>query len=226
MTLPTLDPHPHGCPLGIAATPEEMTDVVRGVCHKLRDLVSPVLHVIDPSKGERYPILSLYTAEGDERARVVLFPGWETNRHSSRWRLGFGRQAALLERISRSGVSGEKMHAEPQSEPDVDGPLVLSLACTAAEVESRVHDLYTYLGDRIRITVAAHESSALGTPLPTVPVVRLYSPFDASSPRVVLIPAWTGRIERRRDLFLGAERERLLELPGDEVEAEDFIGVL
>ncbi|MCA9567576.1 MAG: hypothetical protein KC656_07025, partial [Myxococcales bacterium] len=59
MTLPSLDPHPLGCPIGIALTPSEMQKAVAVICLKLRDIAFSTVHVVNPSKGEAYPMLNL-----------------------------------------------------------------------------------------------------------------------------------------------------------------------
>ncbi|MFT4626194.1 MAG: hypothetical protein ACI8PZ_004870 [Myxococcota bacterium] len=226
MTLPPLDPHPHGCPLALAVTPAQMPDAVRGICRKVSDLLSPALHVIDPSRGHRYPILSLYASESDPTPRIVLFPGWESNSGSRRRRIGFARQVTLLQRITEAGVHGEAVNVENGDDPDSDPPLTISLACTAVHMPGQVRDLYDYLGDRVRMTVTLVDG---GPGAGEVPVLRVYSPFRDQSPRLVLVPAWTGIAERSAARIAPKHRDSLVEELADgsagEVEVEDYLGL-
>jgi hypothetical protein len=226
MTLPNLDPHPHGCPLGIAATPDEMPEVIRGVCHKLRDLLYPSIHVVNPSRGESYPILNLYDSDAATRARVVLFPGWESKVRSRRRRIRYGRQAMLLGRIADAGVGGEAVSVDSAPDPDSDAPLELSLACTADQIPERLRDLYTYLGDRVRLTVTTLASRQAEKGWPHLRVVRLYSPFNDTQPRVVFLPLWAGVVERPTHMIDAQQNALILREAArrdvEEVEVEDF----
>lgn len=197
MALPSLDPHPYGCPICVATTPANMPEVITAVYLRLRDLLFPSVHVINPSKGQSYPILNLHVDEEDERPRVVIFPGWEDNRESVKRRLGFGRQMTLLKRIHDAGVRGERLEDWRGSAPsmDEDEPLNLSVAVPAPRMVDIVHDLYDYLGDQLRMTVTTVEQEQ-GLDLH---VLKLYAPTQEKKPRIVLLPGWTTATERASD---------------------------
>lgn len=191
-----LDPHPYGCPLGLACTPSEMPDRVLQIVLRLRDLTSPTVHVVNPSRGASYPILNLYADADDARPRVVLFPGWEDDRASVRRRLDYGRQLTLLQRIHDAGVPGEQLEHWHGEALDglADRPLLLPMAVTAPRMLGVAHELFDALGDVLRITIAA-------LPRPDGPdlqAVRVYAPGEAR-PRLVLLPGWSTSAEAPRD---------------------------
>lgn len=188
MTLPNLDPHPLGCPVGIAVTPVEMQQAVAVFCLKLRDIAISTVHVVNPSKGDAYPMLNLLSDRSDERPRLVLFPGWEDK--GRRRRISWKRQDTLMKRISQAGVEAEVI--EPDDIEGDDGkPFEVSLAAPASEMDSLIHDLDDYLGDIARLTVTTLERHN-GV---DIRVVKLYAPNSESTPRIVFYPGWTGSKE-------------------------------
>lgn len=187
-----LDPYPLGCPLGIAYTPEHIQPIVASLCVKLRDLLRPTVHVVNPSKGKRYPLLNLHLDAGSPR--IVVFPGWEDNVESPKSRVTYARQVKLLARIHDAGVPGETIDAyvgervtASRFDPDTS-PLLLNLAASASEMVPRIHDLAAYLGDVVRMTVSVLEQRSG----PPIHVVRVYAPTDEPRPRVVMFPGWSG----------------------------------
>jgi hypothetical protein len=184
-----------------------MGDVIRSICSRVADLFHPALHVINPSRGESYPILSLYGSEGEEVPRLVFFPGWEDNAASKKRRLGFARQTTLLSRIHDAGVRGEEVE-EKAGEPATPGRL--SLATTAQGMDGIVHDLTTFLSDRVRVTVMTVPSRRSRKGWPDLKVVYLYSPFDDENPRLVLFPAWSGMAERASERIETLHQDMLL----------------
>ncbi|MEZ4319823.1 MAG: hypothetical protein R3F61_20090 [Myxococcota bacterium] len=188
MALPALDPHPLGCPLGIALTPEEMQAAVVQICLHLHDLVFPTVHVVNPSKGQSYPMLNLHRQRGDGRPRLVIFPAWEDQERSRR--VGWKRQATLMKRIADAGVEGETLDLN-EKERESDGPFEVSLACTATEMQSMILDLNAYFGDLVRLTVGTI-TQAEG---PDLRVVRMYAPNAEKKPRIIFYPGWTGVTE-------------------------------
>lgn len=191
-----LDPHPFGCPLGLACTPSEMPDRVLQVVLRLRDLTFPTVHVVNPSRGASYPILNLYAHADDPRPRVVLFPGWEDDRASVRRRLDYGRQLTLLRRIHDAGVPGEQLeqwHGDAL-EGLVEVPFEVPMAVTAPRMVGVAHELFDAMGDLLRITVATVPRPAG----PDLHVVRLYAPNEAR-PRLILFPGWWSALESPRD---------------------------
>lgn len=207
MALPALDPHPFGCPICLAHTPAQMPEVITQLVLKIRDLLFPSVHVINPSRGQSYPILNLHVDEDDDRPRVVLFPGWEDNRGSARRRLHYGRQVTLLQRIHDAGVRGERMEdwrGEPL--PGVqDEPLQLCLAVTADGMLDAARDLNEYLGDQLRVTLTQVPQEHG----PDLVITRLYAPNREKNPRLVLFPAWRGVVENPSDRL---ERDDLAEI--------------
>lgn len=223
MGLPQLDPHPFGCPVGLAHTAAEMRELIGGVSMRLRDLLHPTIHVINPSKGAPYAILNLHADSAENRARVVLFPGWEDNKETKRRRLKFTRQHALLKRIVDAGVPGESLedYRADLRPDDHRAPVHVSLDCTAADMDARIHDLYDYLGDYLRITVAVLTQ---GTRMPPIRILRLYGVAEERVPRVVLFPGWVGteevegqriRAEQRAALLVEMERKGVQELAAE-----------
>ncbi|MEQ1503258.1 MAG: hypothetical protein ABMB14_13560 [Myxococcota bacterium] len=197
--MPTFDPHPFGCPIGLRVTPTEMPDVVVAVCVKLRDLLHPSIYVIRPSKGQPYPVLFLHRDPHDHAPRVVLFPGWEDDRRPSGRVIDYGRQITLLERIAGAGVAGESLESyrgsasRPSNAP---GPVLLPLAGEPGEVDLVLHDLHEHLGDTLRNTITRVPS---GLPAGDAPLVRSYVHAGEVRPRVVWYPAWAAETDDRID---------------------------
>jgi len=171
-----------------------MPDLILGVCSKLGDILHPTIHVITPSKGSAYPILSLYVDDDDPKPRMVLFPGWEAKKRSSKRRLNYGRQMTLLKRITDAAVHGETLDEwrNNMPVPQVDGPMLVSLALSAPLMEGFITDLDDILGDHLRMTV---QTIADG-PLP-MHVVKVYAPTRESQPRLILFPGWTSATESK-----------------------------
>lgn len=169
----------------------------------MADLFSFSVHVVEPSRGQAYPLLNLLT-DDQERPRVVLFPGWEDARR--RRRVDYKRQALLLQRIHSNGVTPEPVE-ELAIGADHDDPLILRLACTAARMPQAICDLDDYLGDTLRITVQTLDPRS---PIP-LRVVRLYAPTSESAPRLIAIPGWRAAAERRQDAFVDDDSYELLE---------------
>jgi hypothetical protein len=188
MALPTLDPHPLGCPLGLALTPEEMQPAVIRLCVKLRDLIFPTVHVVNPSRGRSYPMLNLHTHRGSETPRLVIFPGWEDDKRERR--LDWKRQATLMKRIRDAGVEGETLDLGDKEADDRE-PAEFSLACTAAQMDGAIHDLNDYFGDVVRITISTVKQQSKSD----LKVIRLYAPNAEAAPRLVFYPGWTGDTE-------------------------------
>jgi hypothetical protein len=218
------DPHPLGCPVGLAVTPAEMTDVVSRIYLQLRDLVQLSVHVITPRRGDPYPILNLYADADDAAPRMVWFPGWETNRIVPKRRIDYSRQTTLIQRIHEAGVEGESL----EQYQGVQGgrtaaPLQLCLGYPETALSTVLVDLDAKLGDLVRMTATTLTGS--GAEGGRITAVRLYAPVDEDGPRVVLWPGWFGshenpgtRItdEKRAGLWdrlrLGKEKETPLEL--------------
>ena len=216
MALPALDPHPYGCPISAVATAEDMPDLILGICSKLADILHPTIHVIHPSKGSSYPILSLYVDDGDPKPRLVLFPGWEAKKRSAKRRLDYARQMTLLQRIVDAGVHGETLDQwrNLMPIPAVDGPLMVSMALSAPLMEGFVTDLEDILGDHLRMTVQTIQDG----PLP-MHVVKVYAPTAESQPRLILFPGWSSAIERKGD-DIGAEQRVAIVGASEEEEGE------
>lgn len=203
MALPTLDPHPLGCPLGLALTPDEMQTAVARICLKLRDLVFPTVHVVNPSKGKSYPMLNLHTHKGSPTPRLVIFPAWEDPKYQRR--LNWKRQATLMKRIRDAGVEGETLDLGDKESDDTLEPAEFSLGVTAADMDSAIHDLNDYFGDVVRITVATISQ----TSKPDIKVVRLYAPNGEQAPRLVLYPGWTGTDEEEVNRVTDEMRQKM-----------------
>lgn len=224
MSLPTFDPHPYGCPLSLGCTPSEMPDRVLQIVLRLRDLLFPTVHVVNPSRGASYPLLNLHARADDDHPRVVLFPGWEDDRASVRRRLDYGRQFTLLQRIQEAGVRGEQLE-QWRGEPldgGSDEPVLLPVAVTALQMTGVIHDLQAYLGDLLRVRVL---------PLPRasgadLQVVRLYAPTDEALPRLMLYPAWASAAETPRGRVSHEQiAARLASEPTQEVSASELLGL-
>lgn len=198
-----LDPHPLGCPLMLAHTPAQMREVVTRICQKLRDVAQPTVHVVNPSKGQSYPILNLHGPDGGA-PRLVVFPAWEDNAQSAKRRVTWGRATTLIQRIHDSGVRGETLESFGAFDAStIAEPYAMCIAATADAMDAAVFDLQSALGDVARITVAS-------VPQPNAPdlqIVRIYATKELM-PRLVFAPAWRGTEERpdqRVDLkLLGA----------------------
>lgn len=189
MDFPALDPYPYGCPVGVFATPSEMSGVVRTLCLKLRDLVHTSIHVIRPSRGAPYPVLSLFAEESDAVARIVLFPAWEIDRRDPKRRLGYERQITLLRRLHEGGVKGE---AIPHTDaPSQSGIAVVALAAEPAQMNAIAGDLADRLGDLLRFSVVARDG---------VVAIHAAGPGSDATPRVVFTPAWRTDGERDEDI--------------------------
>lgn len=208
MALPPLNPHPLGCPFALALDPDQMQKTVPWICLKLRDIAFPTVHVVNPSRGKSYPMLNLHVDKGARLPRVVFTPAWEDPER--RRPIGWKRQSTLMKRIHDAGVEGESIDVL-----DIDDngkPLVLTLAITAPEMSSALHDLNDFLGDIVRITVGTVRSDNGG---PDVLAIRLYAPNAENTPRILLLPAWVGvdddprgwvDEDRKNDLLRRADR--------------------
>jgi hypothetical protein len=222
----TFNPHPLGCPIGLAVTPAEMTELVPRLAMQLRGLVHLTVHVINPRKGDSYPILNVFADESDTSPRVVLFPGWEDNRRTEGRRIGFARQQTLLQRIHEAGVEGEGIE-EYRGKNDAPGPLVLSLGVPNGGMRTIASDVQEYLGDCLRLTWTElpFPVSAGAAPRPPLAVLRVYAPAGEDRARLVLFPGWFGDQEgvagawlnqNDREALLGrVNREPIRELPGE-----------
>ena len=217
MAFGAFDPHPYGCPLGLRVTPSDMTDAVVTACVKL-DVLHPSIFVINPSKGQPYPVLFLYGDAGDAVPRIAFFPGWEDDRRQRR-RVDYERQTTLLQRIHDTGVKGESPESFRRGRSDRfgPGPLMLPLAVSAPEMESVVRDLYDRLGALLRMT---YTRVAQGRGRPELLVVRIYVLDDEKRPRMVLFPGWALADEQEEidralmeELMARIVDQRLAEVP-------------
>jgi len=202
MALPALDPHPLGCPIGIALTPDEMQDAVVQICLHLHDIVFPTVHVVNPSRGKSYPMLNLHTQRDDGRPRLVIFPGWEDQQKKRR--VGWKRQATLMKRIADAGVEGEMLDLN-EKERETDGPYQVSLACCAMRMDELILDLNDYFGDVVRITVGTIPQKEKAD----IKVVRLYAPNSETKPRLIFFPGWTGDAEIQMNLVTDEIRKKI-----------------
>lgn len=205
------DPHPDGCPIGLRLDPVEMNVFVREVWAKLRDVLKLGVFVVNPSKGDSYPLLFL---SGNEQGaqRVVLFPAWEDTRRKRK--VDFARQTTLLQRIREAGISPEPLestHGLPSER--LQGPLYVPLDTGPDGMSQVLHDAWERLGEYLRLTVLR-----VGPPGDELRIVRAYVLDDELEPRLVLYPGWTGD-ERPRDPRAVAQADthartaRNLELP-------------
>lgn len=185
-----LDPHPYGCPLCLGVTPSHMRDAITALCIKLQDVLRPSIHVINPSKGKSYPILNL-TRPGEDRPRIVIFPGWEDDDESPKRRVGWGRQMTLLGRIAEARVRGETLQqygASARSGDHTD-PFVMTVARTSSEMLDVYVDIQDYLGDMLTLRLAEGRDHG-----GMVPILSIYAQ-DESLPRVQVVPLWRGAFE-------------------------------
>ena len=200
-----LDPHPLGCPVGVACIPSQMPELLVAICVKLHDLLHPTVHQINPSRGQSYPILNLYALPEEAVPRLVIFPGWEDNRGGARRRLGYSRQVMLLDRIHQAAVRGEDIEEQPDTPISQDNePFLMGVASTAAQFDDLVYDLYVSVGDVLHLTVASLRQEGA----PDLRVIRAYAPSDHSL-RLVLFPSWAGETESR-EAQIGAEQQLAL----------------
>jgi len=207
MATLALDPHPLGCPVGVACIPSQMPELLVGLCVKLRDLVHPTVHQINPSRGQSYPILNLYASVDADVPRLVIFPGWEDNRGSAKRRLGYARQVTLMDRIHHAGMRGEDIEDQPDaSSPQDNEPFRMGVAMTAAEFDVFVYDLFAYMGDLLHLTVATLPSRGVAD----LRVVRAYAPSDRTL-RLVLFPSWAGDAETKAARIGASEQLALLQ---------------
>ena len=203
MALPSLNPHPLGCPFALALDPDEMQRTVPWICLKLRDVAFPTVHVVNPSRGKSYPMLNLHANKGDKLPRVVFTPAWEDLERKRR--VEWKRQSTLMKRIHDAGVEGEHIDAVDSDEDD-GKPLLLSLAVTATEMRNVVLDLNDFLGDMIRITVGRIRGDGKG---PEVMVIRVYALNAETHPRLMLFPGWTTADESPEGWFTDEQRKVL-----------------
>jgi len=216
----SFDPHPYGCPMGLAVTPERMPELLTRVCIQLRDLVHASILVITPRKGrgDSYPVLYLWAVEGDDKPRMVFFPAWEDN--GGRRRLDYKRQFTLMERIADAGVAGEDLedYRGVVDDERAKDAVVVRLAVSSAQMASVVNELLEYLADLTRVVV-------LEVPRPSgidLLVVRVYGVGPETKPRLVLMPNWEGegesptrRITERDEAEILGQLADLREVPAE-----------
>lgn len=182
------DPHPHGCPIGLRATPTEMNELVIALCVRARELVHASIFVINPSKGQSYPVLFLRAAES--APAIAMFPAWEDDRRTRR--STYGRQVSLLQRISAAGVSGESLDSYAPSRPERTAsgrgaaPLLVPLDAPMTAVTPLFRDLHERLGANLRMTMTA---IPVGKDRGELPVWRCYA-ADEPRPRLAFFPGW------------------------------------
>jgi len=218
----SFDPHPYGCPLGLAVGPDEMPDLLTRVSIQLRDLVHGSILVINPRKGrgDSYPILALRADEDDDVPRMALFPAWEDN--TRRRRLDYTRQFTLLQRIAEAGVKGEDLEAYRGVVDDerAKDPVLVRLAVSSAQMKGIVNDLLEYLADLTRVVVVR-----VPRPAGVLLVVRVYGVGPEKKARLVLMPNWEGDGEaptrRLSETDVATILEQMTELR--EVPAEAFL---
>lgn len=188
-----LNPYPHGCPLAVSADPQAFRAMVPELVMRLMDVYSFSVHVVEPSKGEPYPLLNVLPEAGTAPA-VVLFPGWEDARRKRR--VDFKRQATLLDRIRKNGVAPERVEDVVSLHGTVlDDPLILNFAVTAAQMPVLIGEVEQFLGDRLRMTVQTIDPRR---PIP-LRILRLYAPTSETSPRVIAFPGWRAAVENPED---------------------------
>lgn len=202
---PTFDPYPFGCPIGIAAEPDAYRSLLPQLVTRLMDMFFFSVHVVEPSRGQPYPLLNLLR-ERDRRPSVVFFPGWEDRRR--RRRVDFGRQSTLLQRIHDNQVSPDRVEDVMQmSETVFEDPLLLNFAVTSPQMPHVISDLDYYLGDRMRITVQTLDAKS---PMP-LRIVRIYAPTDEHEPRLIAFPNWRSAATRKQDEITRNDWDELLE---------------
>ncbi|MBA2320547.1 MAG: hypothetical protein H0V89_05265 [Deltaproteobacteria bacterium] len=193
----SFDPHPFGCPVCVAATPSQMREVLTALCLKLADIFRPSIHVINPSRGKSYPICSLHVS-GEDKPRMVIFPGWEDDEESAKRRVNWGRQVTLLQRIADAGVRGETLqqYGASSRSGDFTDAYIVPIACTEAEMPGVLRDLDAFLGDLLILRVAL-------VPDGTGSTVHLVGAYAANEPypRLWFLPAWRGKAELPENRF-------------------------
>jgi hypothetical protein len=201
----SFDPHPYGCPLCVAATPSQMREVLTALCLKLADVFRPSIHVINPSRGKSYPICSLQV-QGEDKPRLVIFPGWEDDDESAKRRVNWGRQVTLLQRIADAGVRGETLqqYGASSRSGDYTDAYVLPVAYTAAEMPVVLNDLNAFLGDLLTLKVALVPDGSGST----VHLVGAYAEGEPF-PRLWILPAWRGKAEVPENRFPRHDLEAL-----------------
>lgn len=188
-----LNPYPHGCPIALAADPQAFRELVPELVMRLMDVYSFSVHVVEPSRGEPYPLLNVLPEPGRSPS-VVLFPGWEDARRKRR--VDFKRQATLLDRIRKNGVAPERVEDVVALNATVlDDPLIVNFAVTAAQMSILIGELEQFLGDRMRVTVQTVDPKR---PIP-LRIVRLYAPTSESAPRIIGFPGWRAAVENPED---------------------------
>lgn len=199
------DPHPYGCPVALAVNPEDFRALVPEIVMRLTDVFAFTVHVVEPSRGQPYPLLNLQP-ESDDPPRMVLFPGWEDLRRKRR--VDYKRQSTLLKRIHMAGVTPERVEdLAGFGNTILDDPLVVRFAATAAQMPQVIVDLDHYLGDTLRITVQTLDANK---PVP-LRIVRMYAPTSESAPRVIGFPGWRSATEVVRDRLSDDDCYELLE---------------
>ncbi len=200
----TFDPYPYGCPVGFAATPSGFRAMVPDIVARLTDNYPFSVHVVEPSRGQPYPLLNVL-AERDGGPRVVIFPGWEDEKR--RRRIDFKRQAALLERIHKHEVPPESVEDMLNHGTVLDDPLMVNFAVTAPQMPHVIGDLDHYVGDRMRITVQTLDANR---PIP-LRIVRIYAPTGEDAPRIIAFPNWRSAAARKQDEISESDWDELLE---------------
>jgi hypothetical protein len=215
------DPHPYGCPVGVRAHPAEMAELVTTLCVRVRDLLHSMIYVINPSKGQSYPVLFLSVAA--DAPRVALFPAWEDDKRTRR--VDYARQTSLLQRIGEAGVPGESLETYAAAAAALApgrgaGPLLIPVAAAVTEVTPLFRDLHDRLGSHLRMTVTR---IPMARGRPDLPVVRCYATGEFR-PRLVWFPGWASPGDkdlidlRRMELLLQrADQRGIAESPAETV---------
>ncbi|MEQ1567039.1 MAG: hypothetical protein ABMA64_15480, partial [Myxococcota bacterium] len=214
-----LDPFPHGCPVGLRATPSEMGELVVSLAARMRDLWDASVFVINPSKGQSYPVMFLGVT-GKARRPIALFPAWEDD--GRKRRVTYGRQMSLLARIASAGVSGESLDSFAPHHAGIGRigpPLLVPLASSIQEAAGLYRDLFDHLGAAARMTITA---IPVASGRPEIPVARCYAREETVRPRMVWFPGWAATGDRdlidvrRMELLLQKSEQRdLAEIPAE-----------
>lgn len=201
----TFDPYPYGCPVGFAADPEEFRALLPELVMRLVDNYHFSVHVVEPSKGQPYPLLNVMP-DRDSTPCVVFFPGWEDAKR--RRRVDFKRQSTLLERIHKNEVPPDKIEDMVDVAGTVlDDPLMVNFAATAPQMPQVINDLDHYLGNQMRITVQTLDARS---PIP-LRIVRIYAPTSEDTPRIIGFPNWRSAVARKQDELRPSDWDELLE---------------
>ena len=213
------DPYPLGCPVGLVATPEDFQAIVPELVMRMHDVFKFSVHVVEPSRGQPYPLLNILRKKNDPPS-LVFFPAGEDAKRKRR--VNFKRQSELLSRIHKSSVPPERVEDVVAIDGTIhDDPLVLRLACTAAQMPQAIEDLHTYVGDKMRVAVQTLNGN---DPIP-LRIVRLYA-MDISA-RIIAFPGWRAAAERAQDAFSEedcyAMLERTVVEAVSEVDAPEFL---